>query len=94
MQALSFLKDEEKIKESLEKAKEFLKEKQENDGSWGNISSTAWAMGGINYLGLDLSGTIKAIVIIGGWVALQYVSLVFLRASGILKEEESHHGNI
>ncbi|TXI98639.1 MAG: hypothetical protein E6Q32_09720 [Neisseriales bacterium] len=54
----------------------------------------SWAMGGINYLGLDLSGTIKAIVIIGGWVALQYVSLVFLRASGILKEEESHHGNI
>lgn len=51
-------------------------------------------MGGINYLGLDLSGTVKAIVIISGWVALQYVSLVFLRASSVLKEEELRHGNI
>lgn len=54
MQALSFLKEEEKVKKSLEKAKAFLKEQQENDGSWGNMSSTAWAMGGINAIGEKL----------------------------------------
>lgn len=35
------------IEKSLEKAKEFLKKSQKEDGGWGNVSSTAWAMGGI-----------------------------------------------
>lgn len=35
------------MKESLAKAKEFLKQNQKDDGGWGNVSSTAWAMEGI-----------------------------------------------
>ena len=47
MQALSNFTENEKVQTALEKAKEFLKESQKNDGGWGNASSTAWAMGGI-----------------------------------------------
>src|SRR3989344_6733581 len=36
-----------KINTALKKAKEFLKQNQKDDGGWGNVSSTAWAIGGI-----------------------------------------------
>ncbi|MFA5841218.1 MAG: prenyltransferase/squalene oxidase repeat-containing protein [Candidatus Paceibacterota bacterium] len=39
------------IGESLEKAKNFLREKQKENGGWGNASSTAWALEGITALG-------------------------------------------
>ena len=32
---------------AVNKAKEFLKQNQKDDGGWGNVSSTAWAMQGI-----------------------------------------------
>ncbi len=35
------------IQNALGKAKEFLKQNQKDDGSFGNVSSTAWAMEGI-----------------------------------------------
>ncbi len=47
VEALAGFKENEKVKKSLEKAKNYLKEKQKVDGSWGNISSTAWAIEGI-----------------------------------------------
>lgn len=39
------------IKTALEKAKEYLKQNQKDDGGFGNVSSTAWAMQGILALG-------------------------------------------
>ncbi len=47
IQALASLNQIELIKNSLQKAKEFLKQSQKNDGGWANVSSTAWAIGGI-----------------------------------------------
>ncbi|MCM2339292.1 MAG: terpene cyclase/mutase family protein [Burkholderiales bacterium] len=47
IQSLSKFNKNEIIKNSLTKAKEYLKIKQKEDGSFGNVSSTAWAMGGI-----------------------------------------------
>lgn len=44
---------------AVSKAKEFLKQNQKNDGSWGNVSSTAWAMGGILALGEKAEDWIK-----------------------------------
>ncbi|MFA6177901.1 MAG: prenyltransferase/squalene oxidase repeat-containing protein [Candidatus Paceibacterota bacterium] len=41
----------EKVMGSLVKAREFLKQKQKEDGGWGNASSTAWAIEGILALG-------------------------------------------
>ncbi len=35
------------VRESLIKAKDFLKQNQKNDGGFGNVSSTAWAIEGI-----------------------------------------------
>jgi hypothetical protein len=49
--ALSTYKESINVKNSLEKAKNFLKEKQKEDGGWGNVSSTAWVIGGILALG-------------------------------------------
>jgi len=37
----------ENIENELAKAKEFLKDNQEDNGGWGNVSSTAWVIGGI-----------------------------------------------
>ncbi len=39
------------VKNSLERAKEFLKQNQKDDGGFGNVSATAWAMEGILSLG-------------------------------------------
>jgi len=39
------------VRESLEKAKEFLKKNQKDNGGWNNASSTAWAIEGILALG-------------------------------------------
>jgi len=47
IEALASFSEEENVKSSLTKAKEFLKEKQKDDGGWENASSTAWAMEGI-----------------------------------------------
>ena len=47
MEALSFLNADEQVKNALTKAKEFLKQNQKNDGGFGNVSSTAWAIEGI-----------------------------------------------
>jgi len=35
------------VKDGLKKAEAYLEQKQKNDGSWTNVSSTAWAMEGI-----------------------------------------------
>ena len=45
--ALSAFSGDEDISETLLKAKEFLKQSQKDDGGWGNVSSTAWAIEGI-----------------------------------------------
>jgi len=47
IQAVSLYQPNEEIKNTLSKAKEFLKQNQKDDGSFGNISSTAWAIQGI-----------------------------------------------
>lgn len=49
--ALSFAKQDEKVKNSLLKAREFLKQNQKDDGGWGNVSSSSWAMEGVLALG-------------------------------------------
>jgi len=51
IQALSLFKQEEKIKNALEKARNFLKENQEIHGGWKNISATAWAINGLIAIG-------------------------------------------
>ncbi len=51
IESLAFLKENEQIKNALEKAKEYLKQNQKDDGGFGNISSTAWAIEGIISLG-------------------------------------------
>ncbi len=51
VQTLTSFAQNEQIKKALAKAKEFLKQSQKNTGGWGNVSSTAWAMGGITALG-------------------------------------------
>lgn len=47
IQSLSKFNKNETIKNSLTKAKEYLKIKQKEDGGFENVSSTAWAIGGI-----------------------------------------------
>ena len=47
IEALSFLKENDNVKNTLIKAKEFLKQNQKDDGGFGNVSSTTWAMEGI-----------------------------------------------
>ncbi len=47
IQALYNFSENESVKLSLEKAKEFLQKSQKDDGGFGNVSSTAWAIGGI-----------------------------------------------
>ena len=47
IEALYFAKDNINVKNSLIKAKGFLKQNQKDDGGFGNVSSTAWAMEGI-----------------------------------------------
>jgi hypothetical protein len=51
IQALSPFKQEEKIKNALEKARNFLKENQEANGGWKNVSATAWAINGLIAIG-------------------------------------------
>lgn len=47
IEALSAFSPTPGVGESLKNAKQYLKEKQKTDGSWSNISSTAWALEGI-----------------------------------------------
>lgn len=51
IEALANFKENEQVKNALIKAKEYLKQNQKDDGSWNNVSSTAWAMQGILALG-------------------------------------------
>lgn len=47
IEALSSFLDDENAKSAMEKAKKYLSDKQNDDGGFGNVSSTAWAMEGI-----------------------------------------------
>lgn len=47
IQALANFTENEKVRAALGKAKEFLQKSQKDDGGFGNVSSTAWAVGGI-----------------------------------------------
>lgn len=47
IEALSAFNQNEQVKKALDKAKNFLKQSQKDDGGWGNASGTAWAMEGI-----------------------------------------------
>ena len=47
IEALSSFKENNIVKDALTKTKEFLKQNQKDDGGFGNISSTTWAMEGI-----------------------------------------------
>lgn len=51
IEALSGFNQNEKIKNALLKAKDFLKKNQKEDGGFGNVSSTSWAIEGILALG-------------------------------------------
>ena len=59
IEALSAFIQDQKVKDSIIKAEAYLKEKQIQDGSWGNVSSTAWAMEGILALGEKSENWIK-----------------------------------
>jgi len=52
--ALAFKRNTEEIKNVIEKAKKFLKDKQRADGGFGNISSTAWTGVAINSIEEDI----------------------------------------
>ncbi|MDQ5920974.1 MAG: hypothetical protein QG673_1030 [Pseudomonadota bacterium] len=58
------------------------------------VNLLSWALGGIGYLGFDLQGSNKAIVVICGWVILQYFSFVLFKVSKVLQKEEQYHGKI
>jgi len=47
IEALAFFNQDEPVKNTLKKAKEFLKQNQKDDGGFGNVSSTAWVVEGI-----------------------------------------------
>ncbi|MEK7572545.1 MAG: hypothetical protein AAB493_01675 [Patescibacteria group bacterium] len=47
IQALVLFNQNEQVKNAIVKAKEFLKQNQKDTGGWNNVSSTAWAIGGI-----------------------------------------------
>ena len=51
IETLSSFGQNEQVKTVLTKAKNFLKQNQKDDGGWGNVSATAWAMEGILALG-------------------------------------------
>jgi hypothetical protein len=59
IQALSIFKDDEKVNNALIKAGKFLKGKQGEDGSWSNVSSTAWALQGMLALGEEIKNSTK-----------------------------------
>ena len=47
IEALSSFNQNEKVKNALTKAEQYLKQNQKADGSWQNVSSTTWVMQGI-----------------------------------------------
>ncbi|MEI7810377.1 MAG: prenyltransferase/squalene oxidase repeat-containing protein [bacterium] len=51
IEALSSFNQNDKVKNALQKAKAYLKQNQKNDGGFGNVSSTSWAIQGILALG-------------------------------------------
>ncbi|MBU0612359.1 terpene cyclase/mutase family protein [Patescibacteria group bacterium] len=51
MEALSNYKEIPEVKNALERAKNFMKQSQKDDGGFENVSSTAWAMQGILAIG-------------------------------------------
>ena len=58
IQSLSSFKENESIKNSLEKAIKFLESKKQ-DNNWGNISSSSWALQGEIALGNEITQTEK-----------------------------------
>lgn len=68
------------------------------------VNLLSWALGGIGYLGFDLQGSNKGIVVICGWLILQYFSFVLFKVSKVLQKEEhnlhkvitngGNHGNV
>lgn len=57
--ALSAFGEDKKVNNALAKAEKFLKQNQQKDGSWGNVSSTAWALGGVIALGEKIKDSTK-----------------------------------
>lgn len=55
------------------------------------VNLLSWALGGIGYLGFNLQGSSKAIVIICGWVSLQYFSFILFRLSKLQAKREAEH---
>lgn len=51
IEALSFYRDSSVVQNALNKAKEYLKQNQKDNGGFDNVSSTAWAIEGILSLG-------------------------------------------
>ncbi len=59
IEALSLFRNNENAKSAMEKAKVYLSGKQNDDGGFGNVSSTAWAVEGIMALGGKPGGWTK-----------------------------------
>lgn len=57
--ALTKFNADEKVKAALDEARAFLRKSQKNDGGFGNISATAWAMEGIISLGDEMKSWTK-----------------------------------
>lgn len=47
IEALASFNQNDQVRDALIKAENFLKQNQKDDGGWGNVSSTAWAIEGI-----------------------------------------------
>ena len=56
------------------------------------VNLLSWAIGGVNYIGFNLTGYIKVLTVVIGWLIFQYASFAFLKVSSILKKEEENNG--
>lgn len=50
----------------------------------------SWAFGGINYLGFNITGLNKVVIVITGWTLCQYWSLLLLKLSRQLSCNKSN----
>lgn len=51
----------------------------------------SWAIGGINYIGFNVTGATKFAITVIFWLFFQYLSLALFRVSNTLKEEEKYN---
>ncbi len=65
IEALIFDNQNEQVKDALAKAEDYLKQNQKDTGGWNNISSTTWALEGIQALSLKPEDWVKISTVTG-----------------------------